>query len=146
MKRIKTLEDFVAQVQSEKILAELKQLKKMEVKQFDKVLALYKSLRPRYYFAVEKAISNMKAADSTKEKMSYFNKLILKSCYTDFNFLKEAEGFAVGDKVYNSLDSRTNQKTITEIFEKDGNFFVWFLENTEVLDNPILGFRQPYLN
>ena len=28
MKKIKTLEDFVAQVQSEKILAELKQLKK----------------------------------------------------------------------------------------------------------------------
>ena len=138
MKKIKTLEEFVAQVQSEKILAELKQLKKMEVKQFDKVLALYKSLWPRYYFAVKKAILNMKAADSTKEKMNYFNKIILESCYTDFNFLKEAEGFAVGDKVYNSLDSRTNQKTITEIFEKDGNVFVWFLENTKVLDNPIL--------
>lgn len=138
MKKIKTLEEFVAQVQDENILAELKQFKKTEVKQFDKVLALYKSLRPRYYFAVEKAISNMKAADSTKEKMNYFNKIILESCYTDFNFLKEAEGFAVGDKVYNSLDSRTNQKTITEIFEKDGNVFVWFLENTKVLDNPIL--------
>ena len=59
MKKIKTLEEFVTQAQSEKILAELKQLKKTEVKQFDKVLALYKSLRPRYYFAVEKAISNM---------------------------------------------------------------------------------------
>ena len=138
MKKIKTLEEFMAQVQSEKILAELKQLKKMEVKQFDKVLALYKSLRRRYYFAVEKAISNMKVADSTKEKMSHFNKVILESCYTDFNFLEEAEGFAVGDKVYNSLDSQSNPKTIAEIFEKDGNIFVWFLENAEVLDNPIL--------
>lgn len=138
MKKIKTLEEFVAQVQSEKILAELKQLKKMEVKQFDKVLALYKSLRPRYYFAVEKAILNMKVADSTKEKMSHFNKLILKSYYTDFNFLEEAEGFAIGDKVYNSLDSQSNPKTITEIFKKDGDIFVWFLENAEVLDNPIL--------
>ena len=138
MKKIKTLEEFVAQVQSEKILAELKQLKKIEVKQFDKVLALYKSLRPRYYFAVKKAILNMKVADSTKEKMSHFNELILESCYTDFNFLEEAEGFAIGDKVYNSLDSQSNQKTITEIFEKDGNVFVWFLENAEVLDSPIL--------
>ena len=138
MKKIKTLEEFVAQVQSEKILAELKQLKKTEVKQFDKVLALYKSLRPRYYFAVEKAISNMKVADSTKEKMNHFNKIILESCYTDFKFFKEAGGFVVGDKVYNTLDSQLNQKTITEIFEKDGEFFVWFLENTEVLDYPIL--------
>ena len=138
MKKINTLEEFMEQVQNENILAELKQLKKAEVKQFDKVLALYKSLRPRYYFAVEKAISNMKVANSTKEKMNYFNKIILESCYTDFNFLKEAEGFAVGDKVYNSLDSKMDQKTITEIFEKDGNVFVWFLENTKVLDNPIL--------
>lgn len=138
MKKIKTLEEFVAQVQSEKILAELKQLKKMEVKQFDKILALYKSLRPRYYFAVEKAILNMKVADSTKEKMSHFNKLILKSYYTDFNFLEEAEGFAIGDKVYNSLDSQSNPKTIAEIFEKDGDIFVWFFENAEVLDSPIL--------
>ena len=138
MKKIKTLEEFVAQVQSEKILAELKQLKKMEVKQFDKVLALYKSLWPRYYFAVKKAILNMKVADSTKEKMSHFNELILESCYTDFNFLEEAEGFAIGDKVYNSLDSQSNPKTITEIFEKDGDIFVWFLENAEVLDSPIL--------
>lgn len=110
MKKINTLEEFMEQVQNENILAELKQLKKAEVKQFDKVLALYKSLRPRYYFAVEKAISNMKVADSTKEKMNYFNKIILESCYTDFNFLKEAEGFAIGDKVYNSLDSQSNQK------------------------------------
>lgn len=80
----------------------------------------------------------MKVADSTKEKMSHFNKVILESCYTDFNFLKEAEGFAIGDKVYNSLDSQSNQKTIAEIFEKDGDIFVWFLENAEVLDNPIL--------
>lgn len=138
MKKINTLEEFMEQVQNENILAELKQFKKTEVKQFDKVLALYKSLRPRYYFAVEKAISNMKAADSTKEKMNHFNKIILESCYTDFNFLKDAEGFAVGDKVYNSLDSKMDQKTITEIFEKDGNVFVWFLENTKVLDNPIL--------
>ena len=138
MKKINTLEEFMEQVQNENILSELKQLKKTEVKQFDKVLALYKNLRPRYYFAVEKAISNMKVADSTKEKMNYFNKIILESCYTDFNFLKEAEGFAVGEKVYNSLDSKMDQKTITEIFEKDGNVFVWFLENTEVLDNPIL--------
>lgn len=138
MKKINTLEEFMEQVQNENILSELKQLKKTEVKQFDKVLALYKNLRPRYYFAVEKAISNMKVADSTKEKMSHFNKLILKSYYTDFNFLEEAEGFAIGDKVYNSLDSQSNPKTITEIFEKDGDIFVWFLENAEVLDNPIL--------
>lgn len=138
MKKINTLEEFMEQVQNENILSELKQLKKTEVKQFDKVLALYKNLRPRYYFAVEKAISNMKVADSTKEKMSHFNKVILESCYIDFNFLKEAEGFAIGDKVYNSLDSQSNQKTIAEIFEKDGDIFVWFLENAEVLDNPIL--------
>lgn len=138
MKKIKTLEEFVAQVQSEKILAELNQLKKNEKKQFERVLYLYKNIRPRYYFAVEKAILNMKVADSTKKKMSHFNKLILKSYYTDFNFLEEAEGFAIGDKVYNSLDSQSNPKTITEIFEKDGDIFVWFLENAEVLDNPIL--------
>lgn len=44
MKKINTLEEFMEQVQNENILSELKQLKKTEVKQFDKVLALYKNL------------------------------------------------------------------------------------------------------
>lgn len=138
MKKIKSLEEFVAEIKDENILAELNQLKKNEKKQFERVLYLYKNIKPRYYFAVEKAILKTKFSDSTKQKMSYFNKLILESCYTDFNFLEEAEGFVVGDKVYNTLDSQLNQKTITEIFEKDGEFFVWFLENAEVLDYPIL--------
>ena len=138
MKKIKSLEEFIAEIKDKNILAELNQLKKNEKKQFERVLYLYKNIRPRYYFAVEKAILKTKFSDSTKEKMSYFNKLILESCYTDFKFFKEAGGFVVGDKVYNTLDSQLNQKTITEIFEKDGEFFVWFLENTEVLDYPML--------
>ena len=138
MKKIKSLEEFITEIKDADILAELSQLKKNETKQFERVLYLYKSIRPRYYFSVEKAILKTKFSDSTKQKMSYFNKLILESCYTDFNFLREAKGFAVGDEVYNSLDSKMNLKTITEIFEKDGEFFVWFLENTEVLDYPIL--------
>jgi hypothetical protein len=138
MKKIKSLEEFIAEIKDKNILAELNQLKKNEKKQFKRVLYLYKNIRPRYYFSVEKAILKTKFSDSTKEKMGYFNKLILESCYTDFNFLREAKDFTVGDKVYNSLDSNMNQKTITEIFEKGGEFFVWFLENTEVLDYPIL--------
>lgn len=98
-----------------------KQLGKQDQKRFLNVLDLYpKDIKPRFYSNVQNQIeNNKKIADSTKEKMLNFNNYILEEMFSSNEFIKEYQGFKIGDEVF--VDDDKNKHFILEfVVEKDG--------------------------
>lgn len=100
-------------------------LKKTEQKQFDKVLEQYPGLKPRYYHRVKEWIeADVKRSDSVKESMHRINDAIHDYMFTHMGFVREVEGFKIGDAFYIGA-SDANVHTIAEfIIRPDGVFVI----------------------
>lgn len=112
-----------------------KGLNKTENNQFQRVLELYPELRPRYYNQVKaKITSDRKTSPKTQEKMLEFNDYIFESFFTSLDFIKEAGGFSIGDKVF--VDGEKEEKIISEFVENGEDVFVIFEGDRKVVDKP----------
>ena len=99
----------------------IQQLGKQDQKRFIKVLEEYPDeLKPRHFINVKTNIeNNKKLSDVAKEQMLKFNDYIFEEMFSSKNFLKECQGFKIGDEVF--VDDSKHKRTISEFVEtKDG--------------------------
>ena len=99
----------------------IQQLGKQDQKRFIKVLEEYPDeLKPRHFINVKTSIeNNKKLSDVAKEQMLKFNDYIFEEMFSSKNFLKECQGFKIGDEVF--VDDSKHKRTISEFIEtKDG--------------------------
>lgn len=76
-------------------------LNKLDVKRLDKVLAMYKVLRPRNYFRVVDDIAkDKKLTDEAKERLIGIATDIYDLMFTEGDYLKEYKGVTLGDVVH----------------------------------------------
>lgn len=106
----------------------IQQLGKQDQKRFINVLDLYPNvIKPRFYSNVQNQIeNNKKIADSTKEKMLDFNNYIFEEMFSSKEFLKECQGFKIGDEVF--VDDNNHKRTISEFVETEDGIFVIFTD------------------
>ena len=65
-------------------------LKKLDQKRFQKVLELYKELKPRHYANIKKQIkTNKKLSDVAKTQMLQFNNYIFEEMFESKEFIKK---------------------------------------------------------
>lgn len=97
------------------------QLGKQDQKRFIKVLEEYPDeLKPRHFINVKTSIeNNKKLSDVAKEQMLKFNDYIFEEMFSSHEFIKECQGFKIGDEVF--VDDSRHKRTISEFVEtKDG--------------------------
>lgn len=98
-------------------------LTKLEVKRLDKVLVMYKVLRPRNYFRVVDDIAkDKKLTDEAKERLIGIATDIYDLMFTEGDYLKEYKGVTLGDMVY--VDGRKYEVMVTEFLVVDKGVFV----------------------
>lgn len=99
----------------------IQQLGKQDQKRFIKVLEEYPDeLKPRHFINVKTSIeNNKKLSDVAKEQMLKFNDYIFEEMFSSHEFIKECQGFKIGDEVF--VDDSRHKRTISEFVEtKDG--------------------------
>lgn len=104
----------------------IQQLGKQDQKRFIKVLEEYPDeLKPRHFINVKTSIeNNKKLSDVAKEQMLKFNDYIFEEMFSSKNFLKECQGFKIGDEVF--VDDSKHKRTISEFVEtKDGTLVIF---------------------
>ena len=107
----------------------IQQLGKQDQKRFIKVLEEYPDkLKPRHFINVKTSIEkNKKLSDITKTQMLKFNDYIFEEMFSSKNFLKECQGFKIGDEVF--VDDDDYKHFILEfVVTKDG-ILVIFTDN-----------------
>lgn len=107
----------------------IQQLGKQDQKRFIKVLEEYPDeLKPRHFINIKTSIeNNKKLSDVAKEQMLKFNDYIFEEMFSSKNFLKECNGFKIGDEVF--VDDDDNKHFILEfVVTKDG-ILVIFTDN-----------------
>ena len=107
----------------------IQQLGKQDQKRFIKVLEEYPDdLKPRHFINVKTSIeNNKKLSDVAKELMLKFNDYIFEEMFSSHEFLKECQGFKIGDEVF--VDDDDYKHFILEfVVTKDG-IFVIFTDN-----------------
>lgn len=98
-------------------------LTRLEVKRLDKVLAMYKGLRPRNYFRVVDDIAkDKKLTDEAKERLIGIATDIYDLMFTEGGYLKEYKGVTLGDMVH--VDGRKYEAMVTEFTVNDKGTFV----------------------
>ena len=100
-------------------------LTNQQVKLFDKVVKLYKELRPYYYDDVISNINKLRISEKSKNEMLKYNEYIYSNFFTSGAFLKEYSDFKIGDKIYSDLTSK--EYTIKEFNTYEN--FVYIIKN-----------------
>lgn len=107
----------------------IQQLGKQDQKRFIKVLEEYPDeLKPRHFINVKTSIeNNKKLSDVAKEQMLKFNDYIFEEMFSSHEFLKECQGFKIGDEVF--VDDDDYKHFILEFVVTKGGIFVIFTDN-----------------
>lgn len=111
-------------------------LSKQQVKLFDKVVKLYKELRPYYYDEVISNIDKLKISEKSKNEMFKFNEYIYSNFFTNGTFLKEYVDFKIGDKIYSDLTSK--EYTIKEFSTYENCVYIIKNDYNFSLPTPLL--------
>lgn len=108
----------------------IQSLKKLEQKRFQKVLDLYsEEIRPLAHAKVKKEIeNNKKLSDVAKTQMLQLNDYILEKMFASKEFIKECQGFKIGDEVF--VDDSKHKRTIAEFVENNEGTFVIFTDHS----------------
>lgn len=112
----------------------IKTLNKSEQKLFQKVLAFYPSLKPRYFKFVINKINESKLSDNSKEKMLKYNEHIYNNMFNSGEFLKTIDNFTIGDFIY--IDPN-KEAYINEFIEINNEYYIIPNDYNEGMDNPI---------
>ena len=107
----------------------IQQLGKQDQKRFFKVLEEYPDeLKPRHFINVKTSIeNNKKLSDVAKELMLKFNDYIFEEMFSSHEFLKECQGFKIGDEVF--VDDDDYKHFILEFVVKKDGILVIFTDN-----------------
>lgn len=107
----------------------IQQLGKQDQKRFIKVLEEYPDeLKPRHFINVKTSIeNNKKLSDVAKEQMLKFNDYIFEEMFSSHEFLKECQGFKIGDEVF--VDDDDYKHFILEFVVTKDEIFVIFTDN-----------------
>ena len=97
-------------------------LTKQQVKLFDKVVKLYKELRPYYYDDVISNINKLRISEKSKNEMLKYNEYIYSNFFTSGAFLKECGDFKIGDKIYSDLTNK--EYTIKEFNTYENSVYI----------------------
>lgn len=111
-------------------------LSKQQVKLFDKVVKLYKELRPYYYDEVISNIDKLKISEKSKNEMFKFNEYIYSNFFKSGEFLKEYGDFKIGDKIYSDLTSK--EYTIKEFSTYENCVYIIRNDYNFALPTPLL--------
>ena len=112
-------------------------LNKLDVKRLDKVLAMYKVLRPRNYFRVVDDIAeDKKLTDEAKERLIGIATDIYDLMFTEGDYLKEYKGVTLGDVVH--VDGRKYEVMVTEFLVVDKGVFVVLGSSTAGLVDTVM--------
>lgn len=111
-------------------------LTKQQVKLFDKVVKLYKELRPYYYDDVISNINKLRISEKSKNEMFKFNEYIYSNFFTNGIFLKEYGDFKIGDKIYSDLTSK--EYTIKEFSTYENCVYIIKNDYNFTLPTPLL--------
>lgn len=112
-------------------------LTKLEVRRLDKVLAMYKVLRPRNYFRVVDDIAkDKKLTDEAKERLIGIATDIYDLMFTEGDYLKEYKGVTLGDVVH--VDGRKYEVMVTEFLVVDKGVFVVLGSSTAGLVDTVM--------
>lgn len=110
---------------SEILTTYIEGLKKLERKQFDKILEQYPSLKPRYYQRVKEWIdADTKRSFNVKESMHRINDTIYDYMFTHMGFVREVGGFKIGDTFYLGADNIKIHTIIEFVVRPDGVFVI----------------------
>lgn len=106
----------------------IQQLGKQDQKRFIKVLEEYPdNLKPRHFINVKTSIeNNKKLSDIAKTQMLKFNDYIFEEMFSSHEFLKECQGFKIGDEVF--VDDSKHKRTISEFVETEDGILVIFTD------------------
>ena len=107
----------------------IQQLGNQDQKRFMKVLDEYPdNLKPRHFINVKNAIeNNKKLSDIAKTQMLKFNDYIFEEMFESKEFIKECQGFKIGDEVFVDNDDE-NKHTILEFIETEDGILVIFTD------------------
>lgn len=112
-------------------------LNKLDVKRLDKVLAMYKVLRPRNYFRVINDIAkDKKLTNEVKDRLIGIATDIYELMFTEGGYLKEYKGITLGDLVY--VDGRKYEVMVTEFLVVDKGVFVVLGSSTAGLVDTVM--------
>lgn len=106
----------------------IQQLGKQDQKRFIKVLDEYPNdLKPRHFINVKTSIeNNKKLSDTAKTQMLKFNDYIFEEMFSSKEFIKEYQGFKIGDDVF--VDDSKHKRTISEFVETEDGILVIFTD------------------
>lgn len=106
----------------------IQQLGKQDQKRFIKVLEEYlDNLKPRHFINVKTSIkNNKKLSDIAKTQMLKFNDYIFEEMFSSHEFLKECQGFKIGDEVF--VDDSKHKRTISKFVETEDGILVIFTD------------------
>ena len=112
-------------------------LNKTQQKQFDKILDVFKPLRPHTIHKVTKWIeTNKTKSENTRANYYRFRDFLYDTCFDVLGYQKTIDNFTIGDTVF--LDDCKNQKTISEFIITPKETLVIFDDHSPPMDSPTL--------